>query len=312
MSLLITGEKEYKGFLLTESFTHTDSFLVVLTGKNGCGKTRLLESMKSLSSIVKIEGEELTNQEILFLSQNQLIPSFGNGYNDSQYQMKITSTLQLFERIKNDLDSPFKVENTHHQSRMNQDNSLSYESLFYLCNSIAKYLNKPASELTHNEIKLNFEDYVHTILGFQNISTICNQYIHRKKLNKYNRYRALEEKEDIQFFTDDKFLEHFGKEPWLLINEIIDSIFDGKFYFTIPEEKLESYSYNTILIQKDTGTPITVELLSSGEKTLLWLSLTLFNSQYYGQSTIKTPKLLLLDEPDAFLHPKMVEKCIKY
>lgn len=51
--------------------------------------------------------------------------------------------------------------------------------------------------------------------------------------------------------------------------------------------------------------------LSSGEKTLLWLALTLFNSQYYDQLAVKTPKLLLLDEPDAFLHPQMVVKMYK-
>ncbi|WP_421310251.1 AAA family ATPase [Aeromonas sp. 603696] len=38
------------------------------------------------------------------------------------------------------------------------------------------------------------------------------------------------------------------------------------------------------------------------------MALTLFNSQYYDPSAITAPKLLLLDEPDAFLHPKMVVK----
>jgi len=73
----------------------------------------------------------------------------------------------------------------------------------------------------------------------------------------------------------------------------------------------QSYSYNASLIQQDNGRPVGVNALSSGEKTLLWLALTLFNSQYYDPMAVKVPKLLLLDEPDAFLHPQMVVKMFR-
>lgn len=309
MSINIVGKQEYNGFLLLEPFSPLGN-LVVLTGQNGCGKTRLLESIQKTFTTVEMAGKQLQNQDIIIVDQNKLTPNFGSTYNDGQFQSKITSTLQMFERVKKDLDSPFNVQKAQNQGRMSND-SLPYESLFHLCGSIAKYLNKPASELTHDEIRINFEDHVHSILGFQNISGICNQYIQRKRLNRSNRYFALQENEDIAFLTDEQFLERFGKEPWSIINEIIESTFDGKFYFTVPEENLQSYSYNARLIQRDTGATVTVQALSSGEKTLLWLALTLFNSQYYDQAAIKTPKLLLLDEPDAFLHPKMVVKMYK-
>jgi ABC-type cobalamin/Fe3+-siderophores transport system ATPase subunit len=302
----VSGKTLHNGFILSEPFSHKGN-LIVLTGRNGCGKTRLLESIQKQMSVVDLGGNRITNQEIMLVGQAQLTPNFGGAYNDSQFQGKVTASLQMFDRIKDDFDSPFSQEKARHSGRM-QEGSLPYESLFKLCTSIGRYLNKPAKELTHDEIKVHFEDHVHSVLGTQNISSICNQYIQRKKLNKYNRYCAEQEGEDVAYLSDEEFLKRFGGEPWKIINKIIESTFDYKFKFSEPDTKSQSYSYNALLIQQDNTLPVAVNALSSWEKTLLWLALTLFNSQYYDHAAVKTPKLLLLDEPDAFLHPQMVVK----
>lgn len=309
MPINISGQKEHNGFLLSEPFVHNGN-LVVLTGRNGCGKTRLLESIQNNMSSVLLDGQAITNQEVLLVGQDKLTPNFGGNYNDSQFQAKITSSLQLFDRVKNDFDSPFNPDKARNQGRM-QEPSLPYESLFNLCTSIAHHLNKPASELTHDEIKVHFEDHIPSIIGFQNISGICNQYIHRKNLNDYSKYRSEVKHEDVSFLNEGEFLKRFRGEPWKILNKIIESTFDNKFKFTEPDVKSQSYSYNASLVQQDNGRPVGVNALSSGEKTLLWLALTLFNSQYYDPMAVKVPKLLLLDEPDAFLHPQMVVKMFR-
>lgn len=306
MPLNLVGQNEHNGFILSEPVAfHND--IVVLTGKNGCGKTRFLESIQKNMSLTEINGEKLSPQDIILVGQANLTPSFGGAYSDSQFQTKITSTLQMYDRIKDQLDNPFSQDSARSYSRM-QEGGIPYESLYKLCNSISRQLGKKASELTHDEIKIYFEDHLHSILGFQNLSLICNHYIQRKRLNKYHRYLAQQEREEVAYLTDEQFVQKFGNEPWIVINDIINSTFDGKFYFSIPDEKSHSYTYNATLIQNDTGQNVTTNVLSSGEKTLLWLALTLFNSQYYDPSAITAPKLLLLDEPDAFLHPKMVVK----
>lgn len=306
MPITISGQKEHNGFILSEPFIHHGN-LVVLTGRNGCGKTRLLESIQKDLSVVNLGAQTITNQEVMLVGQAQLTPNFGGAYNDAQFQAKITSSLQMFDRMKKDFDSPFSQEKSRNQGRM-QDASLPYESLFNLCTSIAYHLKKPAKELTHDEIKVHFEDHIHSVIGSQNISVICNQYIQRKNLNEYNQYRAEIKGEDFSFLSEEVFLKRFGREPWKIINKIIESTFDSKFKFSEPDDKSQSYSYNAVLIQQDNNLPVAVKALSSGEKTLLWLALTLFNSQYYDPMAVKTPKLLLLDEPDAFLHPQMVVK----
>lgn len=306
MLLRIIGQKEYNGFILSQSFEHNGN-LVVLTGRNGCGKTRLLESIVKQQSIVNLADQPVTAKDIMFVEQSKLTPSFGNGYNEAQFQSKITATLQLFDRNKNDFDSPFDNRKAQNNSR-SIAGGLPYESLYNLCQSISLHLSKLPSQLTHDEIKIYFEDHVPNILGFQNISGICNQYIKRKRENRYNKYCSEQEGDNVAYLTNDQFIGRFGNEPWILLNNIIDTTFDGKFQFSEPDPTSYSYSYAANLIQKSTNLPVSVNALSSGEKTLLWLALTLFNSQYYDNIAVKTPKLLLLDEPDAFLHPKMVVK----
>ncbi|HFQ4805967.1 TPA: ATP-binding protein [Vibrio vulnificus] len=312
MILNINGQKEHKGFQLKLS-ADVDSDIVVLTGKNGSGKTRLLESMQNRSSEVKIGGEVIDIQEISIVQHSALNPSFGHGYDASQLQARVTGTLRFYDQIKNDFDLPYDQNraNQYSRSSMGRDNSLDYMSLFRLVSSISKTLGKPASELTHDEIILHFEEPANNILGIQSLSAISNQYIKRKEQNEINEWKNTIKKVDVDYLSDEEFVNVFGNKPWLTINEILNDTFEGKFQFNIPDETSRSYAYQAQLIQNDTGKPVGVDALSSGEKTLLWLALTLFNSQYYNSTIVKVPRVLLIDEPDAFLHPKMVVKMYK-
>ncbi len=306
MQLKLEGAKEHKGFQLQNPITLDESILV-LTGKNGSGKTRLLESMQNRSTAVNLNDSLIANQDIRLVPQSSLTPNFGQNYNDAQFQSKITASLQLFDRIKSDLDLPYEQQKKQ-QYNMGREGGLDYESLFKLCLSIANKIGKPASELTHEDIIFHFEEPSRNVLGIQSISTIVNQYIKRRHKNEFNEWNNTQKGGDVQYFSEQEFLTQFGEKPWLLINRILNDTFDGKFQFCIPDEESLSYTYQAQLLQGKEQTPVTVEHLSSGEKTLLWLALTLFNSQYYEFEIAHTPKVLLIDEPDAFLHPKMVLK----
>ncbi|MEC8011361.1 MAG: ATP-binding protein [Pseudomonadota bacterium] len=306
MQLKIEGTKEHKGFLLKEPAVLNGSILV-LTGRNGSGKTRLIESLQNQCSMVSIGDEPVNTQDVRLVAQSSLNPSIGSNYNDAQFQTKITASLQLYDRIKNDLNSPYD-QNKSQQYNRGRAGGLDYESLFKLCMSISKTINKSASELTHDDIILNFEEPLRNVLGIQNISTIFNQYIKRLNKNQYNEWLRTVKGEDVQYWSEEEFFNRFGERPWTIVNRILDDTFDGKFQFSIPDEQSQSYTYQTQLIQTDNHLPVSVEHLSSGEKTLLWLALTLFNSQYYDAEIAHAPKILLIDEPDAFLHPKMVLK----
>lgn len=311
MSLQVEGVKEHKGFLLTNSIIF-DQKIIILTGKNGSGKTRFIESLHNQSTSLFLDGSRIDQSDIKIYPQTQLIPSFGTNYNYAQHQTKIASTLSIFDEIKSNLDSPFNQEFAYSYNRRHEGRGgLGYGDLFKLCLSISETLGKKPSQLSHDDITLHYEEPIGNVLGIQNISTIVNLYINRLHDNKYNKWRKNEEEEDVVYWTDEEFILRFGQRPWIIINEILNDTFDGKFQFNVPDEQSKSYSYQAQLIQSNNQQPITIESLSSGEKTLLWLALTLFNCQYYDTELANTPKLLLLDEPDAFLHPKMVIKMYK-
>ncbi len=108
--------------------------------------------------------------------------------------------------------------------------------------------------------------------------------------------------------------------PWETLREILsamreaagdDGLFD--FDFSDPDDyelhmgNYERFSFKTEMTNRTTGAQYELGSLSSGEKVLMALCLASFN-QYLGR---RPPKLLLLDELDAVLHPSMVSALVR-
>lgn len=104
--------------------------------------------------------------------------------------------------------------------------------------------------------------------------------------------------------------------PWKLINEVFSSIrqhggVKGVFNFKVtdPSEdvlKLDSYQnyvFSPQLTDRGNGQPRNFTELSSGEKTLLALAISIFQAS----ESYQLRSLLLLDEIDASLHPSMAK-----
>ena len=103
--------------------------------------------------------------------------------------------------------------------------------------------------------------------------------------------------------------------PWDTLREILaamreaagdDGLFD--FDFSDPDDQrldmgnFEGFSFKAEMTNRTSGAKYELDSLSSGEKVLMALCLTSFN-HYLGR---RRPRLLLLDELDAVLHPSMV------
>ena len=104
--------------------------------------------------------------------------------------------------------------------------------------------------------------------------------------------------------------------PWYELRRILsemraaatdDGLFD--FDFSDPDRhelnmgNYERFSFRAEMTNRTTGSKYDLGSLSSGEKVLMALCLSSFN-QHLGR---RRPKLLLLDELDAVLHPSMIE-----
>ena len=100
----------------------------------------------------------------------------------------------------------------------------------------------------------------------------------------------------------DLFLKQFGTPPWELINENLKA-FSLPFELTAPY--LADFKHSAISFQhSESGEQISFHDLSSGERLLTQFAISSFQ---FDETflTIKRPKILLLDEMDASLHPEM-------
>ena len=170
--------------------------------------------------------------------------------------------------------------------------------------------------------KLPHEIDRHDVLGAVNyegetIKNTLNDLFLRYKLEQYSWAHAqIEQPETAETFQS--LMARYREEtppPWEVLREYLERMRKAtgdpalfNFSFTDPEKdqlRLSDYranSFETTMTNRTTGESYSVRDLSSGEKILMALCLASFN-QAIGR---RPPKLILLDEIDAVLHPSMI------
>lgn len=121
--------------------------------------------------------------------------------------------------------------------------------------------------------------------------------------NKINRYYAKEEGKDFEYIEDEEFFANYGIEPWVAANDIL-KIGNLPYRFNKPEGTIYDLqgAFQLRLVDRITEESVAIGYLSSGEKNLLALIALRYQSQV--ESGVRgLPKVFLLDEVDAHLHP---------
>lgn len=107
--------------------------------------------------------------------------------------------------------------------------------------------------------------------------------------------------------SDDQFFEKFGPRPWDVVNSILE---DAGLDFEINGPDENSYAvFDARLTKKSSGSHVRIAELSSGEKVLISIAFSLYHVADPKQ-LFSYPRLLLLDEVDAYLHPSMTKAWI--
>lgn len=307
--LKINQENPFKNFKLPSELI-IDTPISVLVGLNGAGKSRFIEAISETSNTaisVKLNDHLLIPlSEIRKLDQRDLQPQFGVHHDVHTYEGMLLGTIQFYKLNRSIYDEPYNEQYVQLHRRHISQPGIGYPALYRLTQLISRKVSKKPSQLSESDIRLHFVDVQANPLGAQDVSAAFNRYLVRRRDNEMNQFKRTKGK-DVPAYSDSEFISKFGEKPWVILNEILVMVFDGKFHFPTPNEDTETFDEQTPLLDQSQAV-IAVDNLSSGEKTLLWLALTLFNIQYQEADLLMAPKLLLLDEPDAFLHPKMVEK----
>ncbi|MES2704766.1 MAG: ATP-binding protein [Bacteroidota bacterium] len=175
-----------------------------------------------------------------------------------------------------------------------------------VCRQVASFKLKNIADLTS-------EDFTNAVIGksisqsglfVSTIDEIIYDYYKGRHDNLYNFFRKKEINAINNAVSDNDFLEQH-ENPVVKLNKIFD---DLKIGYYIPELNLEDFSldqgYSFFLKNKASGVFVGFNELSSGEKIIIGLILRVFFYSFFGNS-LKHPRLLILDEPDAHLHPEM-------
>ncbi|MBK2356469.1 ATP-dependent nuclease [Francisella hispaniensis] len=320
--------KFIKKYRSIETFNETEiNNFSIFTGVNGSGKTHILEGLKDGSIQVEGVAKEnivyfnfssflLKNQPrasnvniaqlktqawSLFLNQKQRFAGI-----DGQIKSLLNSKVQFFYKasindIKEDKEEMYK-------SLVQQADNLivsfvkSNPKQLALLRSAFHSTDKPFSEILEEDFieKLSVSSIDYQLLD--NLSEVFLEYKKKLVLSRLDKVNG-------GYGLSDEEIDKLEKDsPWSLIN----SIFEGyNLEHRVSEPSLSAgdlinnpnSSFQVEL--KVQGVSIQFEQLSSGEKILVALAITIFQND-----KTKFPELILLDEIDATLHPSMIAKTL--
>ncbi len=256
----------------------------VLTGRNGTGKTQFLEALAhkiagssphdSLLDSMKLEikGAVVHSSDVVYIPSNWGI---GDAPPLGLAEMRDAKT-QLWGQYRQ--HSPADIS---HQRRREQ-----------LSKAIGKQIDTVSAEEFARRLPDDFSfmiDEANVILGLTHVFVgYRTQTLRDREIGK----------------SDLEIISKYGKPPWDLLNEVL-AVADFPYRVNTPVGT-DLLAHFHLKLSDYSGVPIQTSALSSGEAAILQVVLWLYYSQHHGRFA----KIMLLDEPDAHLHPAMTRQFI--
>lgn len=259
---------------------------VVLTGPNGTGKSQLLNLIYNtvinrIGTTERVEffGSSFNTEEVTFLKGEWQLQNTGN-VNLAYLQQTDQQKFQNFQQ---------------NQHRAHHDHDGNFKTNAFFRRFEQKFPGKNPQQITLEEF---LKDYPELLVNqeselTQKISELFYNY----------RLSEIELKSDGKTESETKTI--LGEKPWTVLREILKA---SKLPFSIndPSQSGIRDGYQLKLTNDILNEQVNFSDLSSGEKVLIALVLFLYTSQEKNVF----PKLLLMDEPDAHLHPSMCQQFI--
>lgn len=279
-------KKPFKSIKTSPEFELPD--FTVLTGKNGSGKSHLLEaiSKNDVAIVTDVEGKILKN--VKYIPFNGLNP---NVVSEADYKQIQQKKEQLWNKIRQHISNIKKG----YSNRINFYLSLSPETkreFIYFYELADENLDKLTREFVYDNYYGCTGDKM-----TEKLAELFKSYHINWSNNKYLIFLNKEEGEHNPVLTDEEFIAKYGPKPWEFVN-------------TLLEETHLPYSVNgpmgdrddpfNLVLKDRKGLEISPNDLSTGERVLLSLAVSIYGTE----ETKDKLDLLLIDEPDAGLHPE--------
>lgn len=279
----------------------------VLTGKNGSGKSHLLQAMENNTCSILYNSTDQNEK----LSIVKYIPFNGlnpNVQSDCQY-------LNLTQRRKNIWNMIYSAI-LEFKKDIEQNKQIGGDIFYFLHkktaqtnfvkaidNIVARLIKRCGSVDAIAEDDFNafydVSEMASSEIFSSQFASIFKLYHIRLEDNKYKVYRNEKYGDKYKVLSDDEFTDTYGPKPWDLINAMLSRA-SLPYRVNNPEGQDRETDFHLVLSDPERGITINVNDLSTGEKVLMSLALAIYNTTEHNHK----PHILLLDEPDAPLHPE--------
>ncbi|HBI89134.1 AAA family ATPase [Sphingobacterium multivorum] len=149
-------------------------------------------------------------------------------------------------------------------------------------------------------------------LNLHEIKQAEKQYQIQKKQNEYAGYEKIHLNRAVHHLSEEEFLKHHGESPVDTLNRVLNEydcngyeFKQTEIYYTFGQD-VQSQNIDIYLYNKTGNYTTTLDALSSGERTLLALSFTI----YKLKRRKAVARLFLMDEIDSALHPSMSKRLL--
>lgn len=271
----------------------------ILTGVNGSGKTHILRAIYDNSLIVTSDEIAITRKT--YTTYETLKPNDNNQITKELLKAEQISLMAAIQNVKHPVVPIFDRTGQNHWL-----NSLT-NSQRSAVKHISKYSGKSYNEITQEDIDNHYPAVTTEMneIFNHNLSAIFKRYFDIKNKNNILSFLNQFHNQNNPVLSDSEFIGKYGTPPWDLMNSILDNS-NLAYELTFPTDPnpYDEKPFQTRLINKITRSEVNFSDLSSGEKTLMCLALAMYNSE----KEMGFPDLILMDEPDASLHPSMAKQ----
>jgi AAA15 family ATPase/GTPase len=316
----------------------------VITGVNGSGKTQFLEAINNFN----INTDQIDhNHDVEFLrlnfsSSNDRSEYFSNRIFDYYIKPAISTLTNQKLDIGHIEDKQITIEqalNLISQNEGYQGKSIFQISNEYLAQNPIFLSTFPVDDYHLERLRVKIKEWANLnsynkaiydisikkninrldsndferIIRFdkkfhvENISSIYYEYWDRYIRNLTQKTYHEHINPSFEYLSEEEFKKKWGENPWEIFNEILSKTEYFNYITTTPEETLPS-SFELKLIHKEKDIQIEPRDLSSGENVIWTMLMAMFKAKLDGSF----PKLLLLDEVDAVLHPSATKTFLKF
>jgi energy-coupling factor transporter ATP-binding protein EcfA2 len=308
----LTFVRPYKS--ITEAVSEDDlGELIVLSGPNGSGKSHLLEAIEQ-GAIVVQDVPPGPNPSIRLFRLAQLVAV-------AEGNQAAASFRDNWAALANQADAltvQFTSAPNNIPPASDQLEQMIVGSLVTGRQTTQRALDRLKQDAGKRLIdftKDDFRRFAPLVMGVRDpfqfsVGELFLTYHERKTRNEMYQWQlATRGVASGTPLTDEEFAHRYGPPPWDLMNETLGLV-GLSYIFNHPDGAEDNLNFEAQLTDPATGISIRTEHLSAGEKTLMAVAMSLYTGARLGD-VMELPRVLLLDEADASLHPSMVQSLIR-